>query len=189
MYENEKHKTKPRVIITRRTLTLFIIGFLLISVPSLFYLNEGIQLAFFTPKVPVITVVKKFAAPVSIQIPDVRINLPVEETVINHGVWQIARNSISHLSTSARPGEKGPIVLYGHNTNDRFGPIRWLKEGGKISVTTSGGIVHSYTIYKTLDISPNDTNIFNQSSETLILYTCDGFADLQRFVVLAKPSK
>lgn len=170
------------------TKLLFIIGFVLISIPLIFYANETIQLAFFTPQVPVIHT--NFAAPTHIVITKVQLDLSIVEEVIHNGAWGISDNAISHLTTSARPGQAGPIILYGHNTTDRFGPIRWLSVGDTIQITTADKKVHTYVITKTQDVSPSQINFLtNVHGETLILYTCDGFADLQRFLVYATPKK
>ena len=163
-------------------------GLLLIAIPLFFYLNEGVQLAFFTPKVPIVA--KKFPAPTWISIPKVQMELPIVEEAISRGVWGIADNGISHLNTSANPQEEGPIILYGHNTNDRFGPIRWLSAGDTITLTAGGNKQFAYTVTQTLDVAPDKVSILlSQKGQTLILYTCDGFADLQRFVVIAKPKQ
>lgn len=170
-----------------RTKLFFLFGLLFILIPTFFYMNEGIQLAFFTPKVPP-TIAKTLPQPTWISIPSVDMQLPVIEEAISNNVWGIADSGISHLNTSARPGESGPIILYGHNTNDRFGPIRWLSIGAKITLTAGGAKQHIYVVTQTMDVSPNQVSILlTQKGETLILYTCDGFADLQRFVVIAKP--
>ncbi|HEX7041896.1 MAG TPA: sortase [Patescibacteria group bacterium] len=170
------------------TKSLFAIGVLLVIIPTFFYINEFVQLSFFTPKVPKVEISKKFSIPIGIQIPSVNINLQIDETVISNNTWQISGNGISHLDTSARPGESGPIILYGHNTNDRFGPIRWLKSGEEITLTTQDGRIYLYTITKTIQVDPSKTSIFSsEKGETLFLYTCDGFADLKRFIVIAKP--
>lgn len=163
------------------------LGLFLIVIPSFFYVNEFIQLSFFTPKVPAI-IQKNFARPIRLAIPAVTMDLPIEETAIVHNAWQIADSGVSHLSISARPGENGPIIIYGHNTNERLGPIRWLTIGQKIILTTQDGKTHIYTITKTREVSPDKTSLFfSEKGETLFLYTCDGFADLQRFVIIAKP--
>lgn len=163
-------------------------GVILIIISSFFYINEFVQLSFFTPKVPPTVVQRHFSRPVEINIPSVEINLPIEETAISGNTWQIADNGASHLLISNSPGENGPIILYGHNTNDRFGPIRWLSPKQNIILKTSDGKMHMYKITKTLEVSPDKTSIFfSEKGETLFLYTCDGFADLQRFIVVAKP--
>ena len=164
------------------------IGLLFILIPTFFYVNEGIQLSYVTPHV--VPVKNSYAIPTRIIIPSVNINLPIAETTISHGVWQIADNAISHLTISARPGEQGAIILYGHNTNDRFGPIRWVPVGQKIIVSTADGKAYSYTVVARKDVSPSDVSeLVAPKTETLILYTCDGFADLQRFLLIAKPTK
>lgn len=169
-----------------RTKTLLLVGFFLILVPSFFYMNEGVQLAFFTPKV--VPIASIFPIPTRIQIPSVNMDLPVSETAIRNGVWDIAGDSISHLTISARPREKGAIILYGHNTNDRFGPIRWLTKGKSIELLSGDGKRHEYTIEKTVEVNANQVSVLlSQKGETLILYTCSGFADLKRFIVIAKP--
>jgi len=133
-------------------------------------------------------VAKSFPAPTWISIPAVDMELPIIETAISGNTWGIAENGISHLDISARPNEDGPIILYGHNTDNRFGPIRWLSKGQEITITNAQNRSRQYTITKTLDVSPSEVSVLlSQKGETLILYTCDGFADLQRFIVIAKP--
>ena len=170
-----------------RTKSLFIFGFLFLSISLVWNLNQTIQLAFFTPKVVPLKSVAPL--PTKLIISKIQLDLPIEETAIQNGVWQVA-NNISHLTTSARPGEKGPIILYGHNTLDRLGPIRWLKTNEIIQLETQDGKTHDYTIVQTLVTSPYKMDIFTHNiDETLIIYTCDGFADLQRFILIAKPLK
>jgi LPXTG-site transpeptidase (sortase) family protein len=173
---------------SNHTKLFFILGSLFLVIFLTWHLNQTIQLMFFTPKItPVATT---HPIPNHIIISKVNIDLPIEETTINHGVWQIADNGASHLTISANPGEKGPIILYGHNTTERFGPIRWLSIDDQIRITTTDKKIHTYKIIKKLTVSPDKLDVFTKNSgETLIIYTCDGFADLQRFVVLAVPVK
>ncbi|HYK09152.1 MAG TPA: sortase [Candidatus Eisenbacteria bacterium] len=169
-----------------RTKLLLSLGFLLVTIPTFFYINEGIQLAFFTPKVTAVS--SSLPAPTWISIPSIDMELPIVETALKGNTWGIADNGISHLNISARPGEEGPIILYGHNTNDRFGPIRWLEVGKEITLTNERNRSRQYKVIKTLEVSPSEVSVLlSQKGETLILYTCDGFADLQRFIVIAKP--
>src|SRR5689334_4564715 len=95
-----------------RTKALLLLGIILVLIPTFFYVNEGVQLAFFTPKVPVVK--KQFPAPTWISIPAVQMELPIIEEAINGNTWGVAEDGISHLNVSARPGEVGPIILYGH---------------------------------------------------------------------------
>src|SRR5688572_23029778 len=107
-----------------RTKALLVFGFLFLSISLTWHLNQTIQLAFFTPRV--VPVEKKFPIPTELNIPAVNVHLPIEETAINNGIWQVSQKGVSHLTISARPEENGTIIMYGHNTTERLGPIRWL---------------------------------------------------------------
>jgi LPXTG-site transpeptidase (sortase) family protein len=167
-----------------RTKALFIFGILFLGISLLWHFNQTIQLAFFTPEV--VPVKRTQAIPTQLIIQKLHMNLPIEQTAIQNGVWQVSKD-VSHLTTSARPGEKGPIIMYGHNTTERLGPIRWLSKGDTIEVKTLDK-THFYTIDQTMTVTPDRLDIFTKrAGETLIIYTCDGFADLQRFVIIAFP--
>jgi LPXTG-site transpeptidase (sortase) family protein len=171
-----------------RTKLLFLFGILFLGTSLVWNLNQTIQLTFFTPKV--IPVKKTHAIPTQLIIPRIFLDLLIEETAINNGAWQVAQNGASHLTISARPGEDGPIIMYGHNTTERLGPIRWLSKGDIIEIKTADDKKYPYKISETIKVSPNKMDIFtNQNKEVLIIYTCDGFADLERFVVIAKPQR
>lgn len=133
--------------------------------------------------------VKRLPVPTFINIQGTAMVFPVFQTVIEHGVWQIAEDGASHLAASANPGENGTILIYAHNTLVRFGSLPYVYVGQQITLTTKDGKIHSYTVKKTMVVSPNQTNIlFSQKGEVLVLYTCYGFADLERFVVFAFPN-
>jgi LPXTG-site transpeptidase (sortase) family protein len=179
-------------IFSRRTKILLFSGLFLILVPLAFYLHQSIQLMFFVPEVPTRTqaqeAVRHISLPTEIAIPAISLTLPVEQTALRNNTWGISAIGVSHLDVSASPGESGPIIMYGHNTNSRFGPIRWLKKGSEIQITTSDKKTHRYTITETLQVNPDELSVFfRRKGETLYLYTCDGVADLKRYIVVAEP--
>lgn len=125
--------------------------------------------------------------PVSINVAAIGLNLSIEESRIVGGVWEISYQGASHLDKSADPGEAGNIVIYGHNKNSLFGPIRWLKEGDLIEIKSEEGTLYNYRAVKIAITTPNDIEyVLPKSEETLTLYTCTGFADSKRFIVVAK---
>ena len=137
---------------------LFILGSIFLAFSFLWNFNQTIQLSFFTPK---ITPVKNYySTPKEIIIPQVNIRLISEETNISDERWGISKKGASHLSTSARPGENGTIIYYGHNTNDRFGPIRWLSKNAAIKIKTQDEKVHEYKVTETKTVSPKQMDIF-----------------------------
>jgi LPXTG-site transpeptidase (sortase) family protein len=124
--------------------------------------------------------------PVFISIPTVNIKLQVSESEINNGIWEISETGVSHLDKSGNPGGGNNIVIYGHNKNSLFGPIRWLKAGDLIELTDSKNNIFSYKVVNTFTASPDEIGyILPKNSEILTLYTCTGILDSRRFIVVA----
>ena len=170
-------------------LIVFLVGAFCFGAFALYHTEQLINLTFYRQQLPIVQK-HRTSLPVRIHIQAVDIDLPIYETVISNNTWQIADNGISHLAVSARPGENGTIIIYGHNTNDRFGPIRWLNLGDTINITTADKKLFVYKISNIQTVDPTNTYILtSQKGSTLILYTCTGFADLKRYVIIAKPTK
>jgi len=168
--------------------TLFFVGSIFVCISLLYHVHQLAQLSFYQQHIP--NTVHLTSRPVEISIPKVDLDLPVLETIIANSTWQIADNGISHLAITSRPGEDGTIILYGHNTEDRFGPLLWLSVGDSIVLTNGDNKTFTYVIKKIVTVDPSDTKVLTtQKGPTLILYTCTGFADLKRYVLIAKPTK
>ncbi len=125
--------------------------------------------------------------PVYVKSYPVGVDIEVGQTTINNGVWAILPDKVSYLIDSAGIGDSGNIIMYGHNNDDIFGPIRWIKMGAIIEVTGSDSKVYQYEVVKTDTVDPNNLEyIKNTDEEILTLYTCTGFLDSKRFIVVAK---
>lgn len=125
---------------------------------------------------------------IRIKIDKVKLDLAVEPAIINNGIWPVVEKNASHWANSANPGEKGNIVIYGHNRNNVFGPIRWLNLGDKIELTDKQGQIYEYKISETVTVKPDEIQYVEPTAtETLTLYTCTGWWDSQRYIVIAKP--
>jgi LPXTG-site transpeptidase (sortase) family protein len=130
----------------------------------------------------------KGSRPTRILIPSIDVNLPVYETDIVAGVWQIQHDGISHLMQSANPGIRGNIILYGHNSAERLRRLPELVDGQRIIITSEDGSDRMYLVQSTAVVRPNDMSVVAQTpEETLTLYTCYGLADSLRYVVTASP--
>ena len=139
---------------------------------------------------PTAGIVSTGPAPVKIDIPKVNLHLPVSETTVTDGTWEISPDGASHWDNSANPGEAGNIVIYGHNKTNLFGPIRWLSLGDEIILTDAQGNEHNYRITETVTVPPTQTEyILPKDEEILTLYTCTGLFDSQRYLVIAKPAE
>lgn len=125
--------------------------------------------------------------PERILIPKVKIDLPVFPAKASEDVWEISEEGVSYLLGSGLPGRKGNTVIYGHNKNRLFGPIRWLKKDDEIKVINRRGEEFTYKIKETKTVTPAMIDVLYPTEDiTLTLYTCAGFLDKERFLVVAK---
>lgn len=181
---------KPITAFLSTSKIYFIIGAILILISGSYHLYEITKYSFTAPPIEKQTKIHRLPHPTHISIQYTDMDFSVVDTVIQHGVWQIADSGISHLGISANPGENGTIIIYGHNTLVRFGSLPFVSQGQEVTLTTADNKKHTYIIQKTEVVDPTDTKILTgQKGEVLLLYTCYGFADLQRFIVLAYPKK
>lgn len=166
----------------------FCLGMIFLISYLAYHIHSMAKLSFSKPIIPP-PIPTRTSKPAEISIDTVNINLPVYETTLsNNDIWEIAEDGVSHLDISGRPEENNTNILYAHNTNDRFGPLLWAKIGDPITITTRDNNNYSYIITDIQTVDPNQVDILtSHKDETLILYTCTGFADLKRYVVIAKP--
>lgn len=127
------------------------------------------------------------AQPIALEITSIGLALPITTAEIKENKWQASSNSISYLKTSAIPGEKGNSILYGHNWPNLLGNLKNVKPGEKITITYSDNSSENFEIEYKTKVSPSETSILKNSDDSRItLYTCAGFFDTERLVVVAK---
>ena len=124
--------------------------------------------------------------PVAIRVKSVGIDLPVVESSIVNGVWEIPPGGAGHLNTSSGIG-LGNMVIYAHNKRSLFGPIRWIKKDSPIEIIGKDGNIYRYQVTETKEVSSDKIEyVLPKNDEVLTLYTCTGLFDSKRFIVLAK---
>ena len=117
----------------------------------------------------------------------VGIDVLVTPTKVINNQWEISEEKASYLLGSGIPGREGNVVIYGHNKNHLFGPIRWLGKDEEIKVINKKEEEFIYKIKETKTVSPETVEVLASTEDaTLTLYTCTGFLDRERFVVIAK---
>jgi LPXTG-site transpeptidase (sortase) family protein len=125
--------------------------------------------------------------PTEITIPSIDLRLPIIPAKLEKGKWESTTKGISYLSSSPIPGNQGNSILYGHDWPNLLGNITKLKPGQKITIKYSNNKTRDFIIYSTILVSPKETSILAPSKDARItLYTCAGFWDNKRFVVVAK---
>lgn len=116
------------------------------------------------------------------------VDTPISEHVFENNNWTISETEASYLKQSAKPGENGNIIIYGHNKRNILGNIRALKGSEVITITTQDGFEHKYQIEHITEVNPDQTEYLQPTNEeVLTLYTCSGFLDSKRFIVRAQP--
>ncbi len=128
---------------------------------------------------------KVFATPTEIRIPQVSVKLPIIHSKIVNGKWEATTAGVSYLSSSPIPGEMGNSILYGHNWSNLLGPLVHVKPKDVIEIVYSDKSKKIFEVEYTVTVTPDETHILLPSKDKRItLYTCTGFLDSKRFVVV-----
>lgn len=186
-----KVSKNPKKLPSRQTIILFFIGLVMLLTFATYHIYHNHRLSFFgDPKLKAtqyhIEDAKKL--PSLIEISRLNVNAAVAEAKIVDNQWEIIDGKASHLVSSARPDEKGSIIIYAHNSRRLFGPLISSRVGDVINVTTRGGKIYSYRVIEKDFVSPTQVDMLTANhGETLVLYTCAGFADTQRLILKARP--
>lgn len=130
---------------------------------------------------------KSEANPVQLYIPKLAKVLYISDGEVVDNRWTISATGVSYLTSSALPGDGGNSVLYGHNRADILGGLPALRKGDVIYVAMSDGQSIKYTVFETREIKPTQVEILKGTEDArLTIYTCSGFLDQARFVVVAR---
>ncbi|OGG23649.1 hypothetical protein A3A79_00375 [Candidatus Gottesmanbacteria bacterium RIFCSPLOWO2_01_FULL_43_11b] len=127
--------------------------------------------------------------PLRIVIPSRKIDLSVVEAPVINGYWELSETTASHGVGSANPGEIGNTVIFAHAREGLFLPIRDIQVSEVIYVLTKDRW-YRYTVAQTQLVDPNQVEVIAPTpDETLTLFTCSGFFDTKRLIVIAKPQR
>ncbi|MCX7928207.1 MAG: sortase [Patescibacteria group bacterium] len=123
--------------------------------------------------------------PQKILIPDLKLNVNVQVSFVKSGYWEVFDDKAGWGVGSAYPGEIGNVVIFGHAKDNLFGNLKYIKKGDSVFVLTNK-TWFEYKVDDVLEVLPTDTKIIAPSSEEkkLTLYTCSGYKDSKRLVVV-----
>lgn len=120
-------------------------------------------------------------------IPSLSIDLKVEKSEIINGYWEVFEDKAGWGTGSGVSGIDGNQVIFAHARDGLFLPLKDVKEGMVIYILTDEGW-YSYEVKEIKEVFPNETEVIAPTTdETLTLYTCSGFNDSKRLIVVAKP--
>jgi len=124
--------------------------------------------------------------PIRIIIPVLNVDLPVKEAKAVKGYWEVFADSAGYGIGSAYPDEVGNQVIFAHAKQGLFLPLKEAKLGQIIYVLTKNAW-YSYMIDEIKEVIPSQTEVIAPTKDAILtLYTCSGFADSKRLIVVAK---
>jgi LPXTG-site transpeptidase (sortase) family protein len=131
--------------------------------------------------------------PIRIVIPDVGIDLPIDEGRYNpvDGSWSLSGYHAQFaMMTPEANNNTGNTFIYGHNNKYVFGPIKKITPGSIAQVYTDSGRIFSYIFESTYAVAPDDTSVLDyQGPSILTVQTCSGAWNEQRQMYVFKFDK
>lgn len=122
----------------------------------------------------------------SLKIPSLGIDLPISEGEMKDNRWPTSTKSLIHVSTTKLPGNPGNSIIYGHNWKSQLGDLDQIKVGDSIEIVLSDNSKKIFIVSQIAEVSSNQSDLLEDSIDTrLTLYTCSGFLDSKRLVVIA----
>ena len=170
-------------------IALVVLGAILISgrsqiasnIASSSFADEPVEIAGF----------ENFAAddaklPKRIIIPELSIDLSVKKAKVIGGYWEVFPDSAGWGEGSGLPDEAGNQVIFAHARKGLFLPLRKIEKGFSIYVLTSEGW-YDYEVIEIKEVYPNEIEVIEPTDdERLTLYTCSGFTDSKRLIVIGE---
>jgi sortase A len=124
-------------------------------------------------------------APVRVEIPVIK----VDSLVVLGDDWEALKKGVGHHVGSANPGQRGNLVLSGHNDiyGEIFRQLEKLKTGDEVYVYTRSQ-KFTYVVKSKRVVEPTEVSVMAQTTEpTLTLITCYPYlVDTHRMIVFAQ---
>jgi sortase (surface protein transpeptidase) len=176
-------KVVSRVLYAFLAVFLVLIGSGLVFASSFDFVNSSARPAKMTQIAPI----NEYAKPAKLHISKLDRNLDVSDGYFEDNRWVISKTGVSYLITSAKLGQVDNVVLYGHNTRDVLGGLWRLQNGDIVEITGTDGRLYKYEIFERREVKANALEILESTPDArLTLFTCSGFLDTARFVVVGK---
>lgn len=112
--------------------------------------------------------------------------LPLILTPVANNDWQVSSQGVSWLMLGERAEERGKI-LYGHNWPNLLGKLAHAEIGQTIQVRYSDHTQEAYEIQTMFSVPASRLDVLELARDpnTLLIYTCSGWLDRERLVVVA----
>lgn len=186
----DKHNVRPIDLRSKLSLgfALFVLGAILVfggsrnsDFANYTFANEPVVIEGFS-----VDEVDELRVPKKILVPDLAIDLEINKAREIEGYWEVFEDSAAWGEGSGLPGEAGNQVIFAHSKEGLFLPLKDIKKEMKVYVLTKNDW-YQYKVEEIKEVFPNETQVIAPTDdETLTLYTCSGFDDSKRLIVIAK---
>jgi LPXTG-site transpeptidase (sortase) family protein len=125
--------------------------------------------------------------PKRILIPGLGVNLEIGNAKIVNGYWEVFDDKAGWGEGSGFPGQPGNQVIFAHAKEGLLLPLQSIEVSEKIYVLTDSEWF-GYEVFEIKEVNPNQSEVIAPTQdEILTLYTCSGYKDSKRLIVIAKP--
>ncbi len=124
--------------------------------------------------------------PSHIKISSAKIDVGIYPSTYKDNTWEYTDDGVSYLTNTPLPGSAGNSVLYGHNRPNILSNLKNLQKGDLIEINYTDGSKQNFVVSNAFAVTADQTHILNNTNDTRItIYTCYGFLDSKRWVVVA----
>lgn len=124
-------------------------------------------------------------SPTRIVVPAIGVDWPI----VPGDSWDQLKLGVGHHAGSANPGERGNMILSGHNDvfGEVFKDLEALKDGDEIHVF-AGGKMFKYQVRAKRIVTPGELSVLQPTRESVVtLITCHPYrVDTHRLIVIAQ---
>ncbi len=125
-------------------------------------------------------------SPTQISIPSQHIQLSLFPAIVVDNHWPTTTQGVS-LEVNPSQDKNNSYIMYGHNWPSLLGNLHKVEVGDVLLLHYEEGQEKQFRIEKMLIIAPTQLEVLQEAKEnTVLLYTCTGFLDRLRLVVVAK---
>ncbi len=117
------------------------------------------------------------------------LDLPITLASIKNGVWDNPEATVAYWKDSPLPnGNRGNSVFYGHNWPNIFGKLKDLEKNDVFTIVFNNGSKRDFIVETKSVVTSDQTHILEQTKDARVtLYTCTGFLDSRRLVIVGVP--
>ncbi|MBP9719185.1 MAG: sortase [Candidatus Levybacteria bacterium] len=124
--------------------------------------------------------------PQRIIIPRINIDIKIVAAAIVDGHWEVSEIFANHGMGTAFPGQKGNMVVFAHARDLLFLNLQNISDTDDIYVLTDKKW-YVYTVSEIREVTPDQVEVIAPTAdERITLFTCSGFADEKRLIVVGK---